>query len=145
MKKYILIFTALIFLNSYSQSKSSLYFFINKKDTLIEKQIGTKLNEYEGYRIIDERRVITDIKRSNSIDGDDIEYETFERFLFSFNRKNDTIVSKSYINDLKIIRERNQFLDTIKHLDKFRIDFIFIEPENCNTYIMRKVEILSFE
>lgn len=145
MKKYILIVASFIFFNSYSQSKSSLYFFINKNDTLIKKQIATKSNKYEGYRIIDKRRVVTDIKRSNSIDGDDIEYETFEQFSFSFDRKNDTIISKSYMNDLKIIRNRRQFLDTIKHLDKFSIDFIFIEPKNCSKYIMRKVRPIIFE
>jgi|TARA_B110000967_G_scaffold50827_1_gene51903 hypothetical protein len=160
MKKYILIFTTLLFFKTYSQSKSNIYFFINEKDTLIKKQIATKTNEYEGYRIIDEKRLVKKSKRSfrkkpeNKVlkkgeiwisEGDDIEYDAFDEYSFSYNRKNDTIISKSYINNLKIIRDRRQFLDTIKHLDKFRINYIFIEPENCSEYIMRKVEISTFE
>lgn len=145
VKKYILIFTSFLFLNSYSQSMDTIYFFISKKDTLIQKQITTKKNTYEGYRIIDKRRVVKDIKRSNSINGDDIEYDTFESFSFSFNRKNDTIISKSYIDDLKIVKKRMHFLDTIKNLNIFFLNFIFIEPKNCDRYIMRKVEILTFE
>ena len=63
MKKYILIFTTLLFFKTYSQSKSNIYFFINEKDTLIKKQIATKTNEYEGYRIIDEKRLVKKSKR----------------------------------------------------------------------------------
>lgn len=160
MKMYILIIISFLCSISYSQSRNNIYFLINKKDTLIKKQTATKTNEYEGYRIIDEKRLVKKNKRSfrkkpeNKVlkkgeiwvsEGEDIEYETFEYFSFSFNRKNDTIVSKSYINDLKIIRDRRRFLDTIKDLDKFRINYIFIEQENCSKYIMREVEILTFE
>ncbi len=160
MKKYILIITSLLCFISYSQSRNNIYFFINKKDTLIKKQTATKTNEYEGYRIIDEKRLVKKNKRSfrkkpeNKVlkkgeiwvsEGDDIEYDAFDEYSFSFNRKNDKIISKSYINDLKIIRDRRQFLDTIKNLQKFRINYIFIEHENCSKYIMRKVELLTFE
>ena len=144
MKIYILVFTYFILMNSYSQSKSYIYFFINKKDTLIKKQIATKTNKYEGYRVINEKRLVKATKKSSNIDGDDIEYDTFESFSFSFNRKNESIISKSYIKNLNIIKDREQFLDTIKNLSKDWIDLIFIESKNCNEYIMRKVEILTF-
>ncbi|AUS04774.1 hypothetical protein [Pseudotamlana carrageenivorans] len=145
MKKNILIFISFLFFNSYGQSKDSVYFFINPKDTLIKKQIANKTNNFEGYKIINEKREVKKTKRSSAIDGDDIEYTSFESFSFSFNRENDTIISKSYVNNLNIIRERKQFLDVIKKLRNERLNFIFIEPKSCNRFIMRSVEILTFE
>ena len=118
MRKYIFIVTSLLFLSSYSQSRKNTYFLIDRNDTLIKKQIANQTNEYEGYRIIDERRIVTDIKRSESIDGDDITYETFASYSFSFNRKEDTIISKTYFDSLSIIKDRRKFLDTIKTIDK---------------------------
>ena len=145
MKNYVLIFTCLVLYNSYSQSRDTIHFFINKKDTLIQKQLATKTNEYEGYRIIDEKRIVIDTKRSCDIGGDDIEYETFDSYSFSFNRKNDTIVSKPYLNTLKLIKDRRKFIDSIKELDNAWIKFVFIEPTRYNKFILRKVEILTFE
>ncbi|MEH6657787.1 hypothetical protein [Leeuwenhoekiella marinoflava] len=145
MRKYIFIVTSLLFLSSYSQSRKNTYFLIDRNDTLIKKQIANQTNEYEGYRIIDERRIVTDIKRSESIDGDDITYETFASYSFSFNRKEDTIISKTYFDSLSIIKDRRKFLDTIKIENMFNLNYIFIEPKNCNKYILRKVELLTFE
>lgn len=145
MKNYVLIFTCLLLYNSYSQSIDTIHFFINKKDTLIQKQLATKTNEYEGYRIIDEKRIVIDTKRSCDIGDDDIEYETFDSYSFSFNRKNDTIVSKPYLNTLKLIKDRRKFIDSIKELDDAWINFVFIEPTTYNKFILRKVEILTFE
>ena len=145
MRKYIFIVTSLLFLSSYSQSRKNIYFLIDKKDTLIKKQIATQTNEYEGYRIIDERRIVTDVKRSESIHGDDVEYETFASYSFSFNRKEDTIISKRYFDSLSIIKDRRKFLDTIKIENIFNLNYIFIEPKNCTEFIMRQAEILTFE
>ncbi len=145
MRKYIFIVTSLLFLSSYSQSRKNIYFLINKKDTLIKKQIATQTNEYEGYRIIDKRRIVTDVKRSESIHGDDVEYETFASYSFSFNRKEDTIISKTYFDILSIIKDRKKFLDTIKIENMFNLNYIFIEPKNCNEFIMRQAEVLTFE
>lgn len=145
MRKYIFIVTSLLFLSSYSQSRKNIYFLIDKKDTLIKKQIATQTNEYEGYRIIDERRIVTDVKRSESIHGDDVEYETFASYSFSFNRKEDTIISKTYFDSLSIIKDRKKILDTIKIENMFNLNYIFIEPKNCNEFIMRQAEVLTFE
>lgn len=160
MKKYILIFTSFLFFNSYSQSRDTVHFFINKKDTLIQKQLATKTNEYEGYRIIDENRLVIKHKKSfkekptNIVlkkgeiwvsEGDDIEYETFASYSFSFNRKNDTIISRPYLNTLKLIEDRRKFIDSIKEFDDAWINFVFIEPIGYNKFILRKVEILTFE
>ena len=145
MRKYIFIVTSLLFLSSYSQSRKNIYFLIDKKDTLIKKQIATQTNEYEGYRIIDERRIVTDVKRSESIHGDDVEYETFASYSFSFNRKEDTIISKRYFDSLSIIKDRKKFLDTIKIENMFNLNYIFIEPKNCNEFIMRQAEVLTFK
>ncbi|WP_405326880.1 hypothetical protein [Leeuwenhoekiella sp. LLG6367-2.1] len=145
MRKYIFIVTSLLFLSSYSQSRKNIYFLIDKKDTLIKKQIATQTNEYEGYRIIDERRIVTELKRSESIHGDDVEYETFASYSFSFNRKEDTIISKTYFDSLSIIKDRKKILDTIKIENMFNLNYIFIEPKNCNEFILRQAEVLTFE
>lgn len=160
MKKYILIFTSFFFFNSYSQSESSICFFINKKDTLIKKQIATKTSKYEGYRIIDEKRIVKKFKKfirkkplkkvlkKGEIwisEGDDIEYDTFDEFYFSFDKKNDTIISKLYLNTLNLIKDRRKFIDSIKELDKAWIKFIFIEPIQCDKFILRKVRPVIFE
>ena len=147
MKKLILIVTCLSYLYGCSQSKKrdTIYFLINLNDTLVYKQVATKTNYYEGYVITDEKRIVTAIKRSSDIGGDDIEYDAFDRYYFSFNRKNDTIISKSYLNTLNLIKNRRQFLDNIKHLDKVWIEFVFIEPKKYDKFILRKVDILTFE
>ena len=153
MKKYILIFTSFFFFNSYSQSESSICFFINKKDTLIKKQIATKTSKYEGYRIIDEKRIVKKFIRKKPLkkgeiwisEGDDIEYDTFDEFYFSFDKKNDTIISKLYLNTLSLIKDRRKFIDSIKELDKAWIKFIFIEPIKGDKFILRKVRPVIFE
>jgi hypothetical protein len=159
MKNYLLIFTYFLLFNSYSQSKDTIYLLINKKDTLIKKQVATKANEYEGYKIIDEKRLVKKIKRTvrkkpvNKIlkkgeiwisEGDDIEYDAFDEYSFSFNRKRDTIISKLYLNTLNLIKDRRQFLDIIKHLNESWTELIFIEPTKCDKFVLRKVEILTF-
>ena len=58
MKNYLLIYILIYSFNSYSQSKDTIYFLINRKDSLIKKQIATKTNKYEGYRIIDEKTLV---------------------------------------------------------------------------------------
>jgi hypothetical protein len=146
MKNYLLIFACFLLFNSYSQSINTIYLLINKKDTLIKKQIATKSNEYEGYRVINEKKVGKETKRSSKLGGDDIEYDAFEDFSFSFDRNNDTIVSKSYLNTLKLIKNRRQFINDIKqHLSDAWTEYIFIEPIKCDKFILRKVEILTFE
>lgn len=146
MKNFIIIITFFLCFNSFSQSRDTIYFLINKKDTLIKKQIATKLNKYEGYLIINEKRRVKKIRRSSDISGDDVEYDAFEDFSFSFNRKKDTIISKSYLKSLNLIRDRSQFISTMKeYLNKSGTEYIFIEPIKCNKFILRKVEVLTFE
>ena len=160
MRKYIFIVTSLLFLSSYSQSRKNIYFLIDRNDTLIKKQIATQTNEYEGYRIIDETRIVKTSRRSFRekpkdkvlkkgeiwiSEGDDVEYETLASYSFSFNRKVDTIISKTYFDSLSIIKDRRKFLDTIKIENIFNLNYIFIEPKNCTEFIMRQAEILTFE
>lgn len=145
MRNFLIIFSCLLISNLYSQSKDTIYFLINKKDTLIKKQVATKINNYEGYRIIDEKKLVTDIKRSSDIGGDDVEYEAFEKYSFSFNRKNDIIISQTHLKSLNFIKNRRQFIDTIKYLNKTRASFVFIEPIKCDKFVLRKVSLLTFE
>ncbi|EGV42904.1 hypothetical protein BZARG_2074 [Bizionia argentinensis JUB59] len=145
MKNYLLILICFLVASSYSQSTNTIYLLINKKDTLIKKQVATKVNEYEGYRITDEKRIVTVVKRSSTLKGDDIEYDAFSSNSFSFNRKNDTIISKSYLNTLKPIKDRRQFIDCINHLNTAQMKFIFIEAKKCDKFILRKVHLLKFE
>lgn len=149
MKNYLLIFSSFLIFNSYSQSKNTIYFLINKKDTLIRKQIATKVNEYEGYKIINEKRLIKNIKRSSGLGGDDIEYDVFSEHFFSFNKKNDTIIYKSYLKTLNLITDRKDFLNLKKkgyNFDTLGFTYFFIEKTNCeNKYILRKVYPVTFE
>ncbi|MCL5130543.1 hypothetical protein [Algibacter sp. L4_22] len=147
MKKIILILTCIFCLHGYSQSKKrdTIYFFINKNDSLIYKQVATKMNPYEGYVITDEKRIVKKIKRSSDIAGDDIEYDTFSDYSFSFNRKNDIIISKSHLNTLNYVKDRRQFIYEINDPTKTWIEYIFIEPTKCSKFILRKVRSLKFE
>lgn len=146
MKNYLLIFACFLLFNSYSQSRETIYLLINKKDTLIKKQIANKSNEFEGYRVINEKRVVKETKRSSKLGGDDIEYDAFEYFSFSFDRKKDTIISKSHLNTLTFIKDRRQFINAVKqHLSNVWTEYVFIEPIKYGKFILRKVKISTFE
>ena len=77
--------------------------------------------------------------------ADDIEYNAFDELSFSFNRENDTIISKSYLGTLNIIKDRRPFLEINNNLDESKTEFIFIESTNCNKFILRKVRPIIFE
>jgi len=149
MKNYLLIYILIYSFNSYSQSKDTIYFLINRKDSLIKKQIATKTNKYEGYRIIDEKTLVINTKRSSDLGGNDIQYETFDSYSFSFNRKNDTIISNSYLKTLNLIISRKKFINIKKkgyYFDTSGFLYFFIEKTNHkNKYILRKVYPVSFE
>ena len=145
MKILISIITSLICLNGFSQKRETQYFLINRKDTLIKKQTTTKKNKYERYIIINENKIIKRYHRSSKINGDDIEFSTFDEISFSFNRSNDTIVELSFIKNLEIIKDRKKFLKKNIELDETKSEFIFIEPIKCNKYILRKVIPVIFE
>jgi len=147
MKKLILIVSCIFHCYCYSQSikGDTIYFLINKKDTLIYKQVATKTNSYEGYVITDEKKIVKNIKRSSVINGDDIEYKGFSNYYYSFSRNNDIIISKSHLNTLNLIKGRREFLDYINHSNNVWIEFIFIEPTKCDKFILRKVSPLTFE
>ncbi|AOW16122.1 hypothetical protein LPB03_01000 [Polaribacter vadi] len=149
MKNYLLIITYFLLTNTYSQSKDTIYLLINKNDSLIKKQVASITNEYEGYKIIDKKKLITDTKRSSDIGGDDIQYERFDSFSFSFNRKNDILISKSYLANLNLITDREYFLNLKKKGDNFDtlgFTYFFIEKTNCeNKFILRKVSPVTFE
>lgn len=149
MKNYLLIITYFLIINTYSQSKDTIYLLINKNDSLIKKQVASITNEYEGYRIIDKKKLVTDTKRSSDIGGDDIQYERFDSFSFSYNRKNDTLIFKSYLENLNLITDREGFLNLKKkggNFDSLGFTYFFIEKTNCkNKFILRKVSPVTFE
>ena len=149
MKTLLVIIAFLSCFNIFSQKVKTQYFLINKKDILIERQLATEKNNYEGYLIIDEKR-IKELNRTPNVEGrvwtpeNDDDFHQFG-YSFTFNRKNDTIVSKSYLETINIIKDRRQFLDVNKNLDEVWTEFIFIESINCNKFVLRKVRPLIFE
>lgn len=160
MKNYFLLFTCFLLFNSYSQTNDTVYFLINKNDTLIKQQIATKKNNYEGYCIIDENKIIKRTKRSIRkkpadvilkkgeiwfSEGDYIEFDDLENYSFSFYRKNDTLISKSYLDTLNFFKDRRQFIDFIKQKNIHSMEFVFIEPTEYNKFVLRKVYISTFE
>ncbi|RPD90067.1 hypothetical protein EGM88_15730 [Aureibaculum marinum] len=135
----------LISLNVFSQKIKTQYFFINEKDSLIQKQESTKENKFQGYKIINEDRIIKEYIRSSKIDADDIEIDVFDSLSFTYNEKNDIIVTHSFIKNLNIIRTRKEFFKRNVDFDETKNRFIFIIPIKCNKYILRKVRPLISE
>ena len=85
------------------------------------------------------------MRKPSNLTGDNIEYDAFEELFFSFNRKNDTIVNKHYIDELKILKTSREFLNLNKNFDETNTEFIFIEPKKCKNFILRKVRPIIFE
>jgi hypothetical protein len=129
----------------FSQKKQIQYFLVSKNDTLIKTQLATKANQYEGYLIINEKKTIKKAIRPSNLAGKDILKDSFEEIYFSFNRNNDTIVGKSYYDKLNIIKTRREFLQINKQIDETRNEFIFIEPVDCEKFILRRVTPIIFE
>ena len=105
MKILITILACLTWYNVFSQEMSTQYFFINKNDPLIKKQLATNKNNYEGYTIINKNKIVKKYIRTSKIDGDDIEIETFDSISFTFNREKDTIVNESYLKQIDLIKD----------------------------------------
>ena len=143
MKLFIHIILLICF-NAFSQNTHTV-FLIDKSDSLIVKLRNSKSREVSGYKIINKDRVIIKHRRSSDLKGDDVEYETFDELYFSFNIKDDTIINKSFLDKLEIIKTRKEFLDINKNMDETVNEFIFIEPINCEKFILRKVTPIIFE
>ena len=144
--KVLFCFVFIIHIHSQDKEKA-LYLLINKKDTLIYKQVATKTNSYEGYVITDETRLVKGLKSAGSskeIIPYIVEYDTFTSYSFSFDRQKDTIVSKEYLDKLKI-KHRREFIDLLNSIDLFSKIFIFIEPLKNGKYILRKVYSVESE
>ena len=144
MKFFITTIVHLFCFNVLSQTITQ-YFLVSKSDTLIKKQFATKENKYQGYIIINENKIVKKITKSSKINGDDTMHNAFETLSFTFKMENDTIVDKSYIKKLNLIKDRKEFLKKNTELDETRKKFIFIEPIKCDKFILRKVRPIIFE
>lgn len=146
---FILFFTMLQI--GYSQSTQKVYFLVDKTDTLIKRQFNLTTKEYSSYLIINEDK-IKDLNKTPIVEGkvwipeSEDDFYTFG-LSFSFDAKNDSLVSKEYLETLNIIKNRKEFLN-IDHA-KYSLsgnNYYFIEPTNCdNLYILREVFPLVFE
>lgn len=148
MKTHIIIIFCFISLNLFSQKNDTLYFLIDKKDTLITKLTNSTNGKHIGYRIIDEKR----IKKLNKtpltknkvwVPENDDDFRSFGPS-FSFDSSKSSIISQSYLNTLKIIRDRRAFLS----IDKLLFDYsiFFIEPtEHNEKFILRKVYPILYD
>jgi len=156
MKKCTILFFCFLYFNSYCQSSDTIYFLINKKDSLIKKQVATKLNSYEGYIIYYSEKTLIKKNKTPIIEGevwvedDKYDYNAYEQknVSFKFLRKNDRIIEKEQLNEFKIVKKREVFLDLGrgKGFDLLGITYFFIEPtDNDDKFILRKVYPVIFE
>lgn len=139
----ICMFMLLTICGVYAQSE--IYFLIDKNDTLIKKQSSTRENKFEGYLIIDEQRIKplnkTPIKIGRVwVPESDDDFHTLGPS-FSFNGKNDKIITKEELKDLSVIINRKKFLKIFSSdLDFSSISYFFIEPIICtNNFLLRQV------
>jgi hypothetical protein len=156
MKKYTILFFCFLFFNTYCQSSDTIYFLINRKDSLIKKQIATKLNSYEGYIIYYSKKTVIKKNKTPIIEGEvwvadekyDYNVNGQKNVSFKFLRKNDRIIEKEQLNEFKTVKNREEFLDfgRSKGFDLLGITYLFIEPtDDDDKFILRKVYPVVFE
>lgn len=145
MRVLIITIACLINFNVFSQKIKAQYFLINENDTLIKRQVSTKNNMYQGYKIINEDKIIKRYVRSAKIDDNDIEVNAFDSLSFTFDADNDTIVNDSYIKTINFIKDRREFFKVNIDVDETKNRFIFIIPIKCNKFILRKVRPIISE
>jgi len=51
MKKYLTVLFCLVYITIYAQSRDTIYFLINKKDTLIKKYNPSERKYFKGYSL----------------------------------------------------------------------------------------------
>ena len=109
-ESFFISFFCFSFVSVFSQKNDTLYFLVNKKDTLITKLTNSSSGNHIGYRLTDEKR-IKKLNKTPLVEGkvwvpeSDDDFHTFGPS-FSFNSSKDTVVTKSYLNSLKIIKNR---------------------------------------
>jgi hypothetical protein len=145
MRTLIITIICSISLHVFSQKIETQYFYLNEEDSLVQKQVATKENRFQGYKIINEDRIKKEYIRSSKIDADDVEIEVFDSLSFTYDEKNDTIVTYSFIKNLNIIETRKEFFKRNVDFDETKNNFIFIIPITCDKYILRKVRPLISE
>lgn len=150
MRKFITLLIYFSLINCYSQSKDTVYFLINKKDTLIKKHKAIKsgYNTYSIYSTEKKR-----VKKNNTpvINGKvwvadtKYDYYVYERdyLSFSFFEKKEKLISKKCLTSLNYINNRDDFLRTEKLL--FNYSIFFIEQINNENYIIREMYPITFE
>ena len=145
MRGFVILIISSISFSVFSQELDTLFFFIDKNDTLIKKQIATRNNKFEGYTIINENKTIKKHIRSSKIDGDDIVVDAFDTFSFTFNRDNGFIIDKTKLGKYDIIKTRKEFFEKSLDNDIYKKRIVFIEPLKCNRFILREVRPIISE
>ncbi len=145
MKTFFKIIISLIAINGYSQSRDTIYFMIDKKDTLVKKHTMTKKNPFNGYEICFTEK--EQIKKNNTphIDGKvwvaDTKYDYYvyghKSYIFDFNNSKNNIVDSTHIKSIKYIEAREKFLKTKNLLFKYTI--FFIEPIHKGKFKIREM------
>lgn len=145
MKSFFKILIGFFVINAYSQSRDTIYFMIDKKDTLVKKHTMTKKNHFNGYEICFTEK--EQIKKNNTphIDGkvwvEDTKYNYFEyghkSYIFDFFNSKSNIIDANYLKSIKFISNREVFLKTKDLLFKYII--LFIEPMQGGKYKIQKM------
>ncbi|WP_031428966.1 hypothetical protein [Flavimarina sp. Hel_I_48] len=126
-----------------AQSNGNIYFLINPTDSLIQKQLATGKNSYNGYLIVDENR-IKELHKTPVKKGKIWVPENEDDFhangpSFTYDEKNDTLIDKNCLKTLNIIKDRRKFLTIDNGLyDLSGNNYYFIErlPNQKGKYLM---------
>ncbi|MFK7750543.1 MAG: hypothetical protein AB8B65_19280 [Kordia sp.] len=143
-------------------AQNEIYFLINKNDSLINTQISNKPKTFNGYSLFYDKKVRTkknntpNLKQSKSdgvitISEEDPKYDyyVYEKpsVVFSFIKEYDKLIDKNELNDLKIIKDRKEFLKISEKggFDGLGNTYYFLEKRENEKYLIRKVHAVIFE
>ncbi len=101
MKNYVIIFVYFLFFNSYSQSRDTIYFLINKNDSLIKKTENKK-GSSNYYQVFFDKKILTTKNRTPIVEGKvwvadtKYDYYVYERkaYVFNFYGIGDKLINK---------------------------------------------------
>ena len=151
MKKYLTVLFCLVYITIYAQSRDTIYFLINKKDTLIKKYNPSERKYFKGYSLYFTEK--TRIIKNNTpiVEGKvwvaDAKYDYFvyghKSYTFDYLNSKSKLISADSLSGLNYINNREDFLKTKDLL--FNKTIFFIEPKNNNYYIIREMFPVIFE
>ena len=151
MKKYLTILFCFLFISIYAQTRDTIYFLVNKKDTLIKKYNPSERKSFKGYDLYFTKK--TRIKRNNTpikegkVWVPDAKYDYYvyghNSYTFDYLNNKSKLISRDCLNTLNYIDNRDVFLKTKGLLSDYTI--FFIEPKVNGYFIVREMYPVIYE